>query len=299
MLVKDYNNILNGYVNDSDVRYAVLINGKWGSGKTYYIKNYLKFELDKDKHIKVYVSLYGIEKIEDINIYIINAYLKMLLGMISNSELNIENYCRNYNRFYLTYDVKKTKYICNHIIQYLKNYNVYEIINWLMDQMKFEFVGYNFDFLKNMIDRKLKEIVAASNVLLVIDDFERSNLGFVNILGYINNLVEHYKYKVILVANEDQINACYANKDINLKIAGLLAGNFVKEDFEQNELYSMVTDKLNYDIEYYNIKEKTIGQTINFELNIDEVIIEILKNFIKSTNKREHIVEFEKFIKKI
>ena len=39
--------------------YAVLLNGSWGAGKTWFIKDFLKKNNDDDKFL--YVSLYGIE----------------------------------------------------------------------------------------------------------------------------------------------------------------------------------------------------------------------------------------------
>ncbi len=49
--------------------YAVLINGPWGSGKTYYFNNTLKPLIDNTKignetdlkYRTVYISLYGVE----------------------------------------------------------------------------------------------------------------------------------------------------------------------------------------------------------------------------------------------
>lgn len=53
------------YIEDSSYDYAVLIDGEWGCGKTYYIKNSLikdivSHEGEKENGRKVkYISLYG------------------------------------------------------------------------------------------------------------------------------------------------------------------------------------------------------------------------------------------------
>ena len=60
------------YIEDSSYDYAVLIDGEWGCGKTYYIKNSLikdivSHEGEKENGRKVkYISLYGCKSVQDI-----------------------------------------------------------------------------------------------------------------------------------------------------------------------------------------------------------------------------------------
>ena len=63
----DINKALNDFINNTDR--TLLIDGKWGSGKTYCIKEFIKG--NKDKKI-CYISLFGKETIEDINTEIYN-----------------------------------------------------------------------------------------------------------------------------------------------------------------------------------------------------------------------------------
>ena len=63
--------ILN-YVKKGNTNYAVLLNGKWGSGKTHFWENTLKGAIESttinSKKLKtIYVSLYGITSIDEIN----------------------------------------------------------------------------------------------------------------------------------------------------------------------------------------------------------------------------------------
>jgi len=64
-LIKEY---LNYYTNlKIPPKFAVLIKGDWGSGKTYFINNYIS-ELEKQKQKKCYyISLYGKNSLNDIN----------------------------------------------------------------------------------------------------------------------------------------------------------------------------------------------------------------------------------------
>ena len=60
------------YLSDELYNYAILIDGEWGCGKTYFIQHSLREQIEKkeketDSPRKVkYVSLYGCKSIEDI-----------------------------------------------------------------------------------------------------------------------------------------------------------------------------------------------------------------------------------------
>jgi GTPase SAR1 family protein len=52
--------------------YAVMINGPWGVGKTYLIKEFLRQHFGQDKK-DVYVSLYGLATIDEIDAALFHA----------------------------------------------------------------------------------------------------------------------------------------------------------------------------------------------------------------------------------
>lgn len=57
--------IITEYINDSTVKYAVMIDGDWGSGKTYLCKEMME-KRGRDGKRWAYVSLYGVKSISDI-----------------------------------------------------------------------------------------------------------------------------------------------------------------------------------------------------------------------------------------
>ena len=81
---------LDDYIYKVSIKYAVLLNVSWGSGKTHFIEEYIKnleekYELNKkDKTIKykkpVYVSLYGLSNISEIK-------NKIALSLIKNKKI--------------------------------------------------------------------------------------------------------------------------------------------------------------------------------------------------------------------
>lgn len=53
---KEIDNFLDNYIKDTIYDYAVMIDGEWGSGKTFYIKNYVERKGREENFI--YVSLW-------------------------------------------------------------------------------------------------------------------------------------------------------------------------------------------------------------------------------------------------
>ena len=62
-------NIIIEYINDESNEQAILIDGKWGSGKTFFVKNKIIpaiKDLDNKKSNVIYISLYGIKNSKEI-----------------------------------------------------------------------------------------------------------------------------------------------------------------------------------------------------------------------------------------
>ena len=60
------------YVRSDYTGYAIMINGEWGSGKTYFwnhkVKNKIEsLQLNGRKYTTIYMSLYGISNLEEIS----------------------------------------------------------------------------------------------------------------------------------------------------------------------------------------------------------------------------------------
>ena len=50
------------------------------------------------------------------------------------------------------------------------------------------------------------EFFATNNKILCFDDLERANVDVIDILGYINNFVEHDHIKTIIICNEIELS---------------------------------------------------------------------------------------------
>ena len=182
---KHIKEFLNYYIELPNPQYAVLLKGKWGSGKTYFINEYKK-ELDKNKQKYIYVSLYGVTSYDEIETKFLEAI-----------------YPRLYN--------KKTIFAGKIAKQLLK---ATLKIDWDGNQQE------NAEIEVKIPDLKPEDLLNTKDYILIFDDLERCSINIINLLGYINFFVEHQSYKVILIANEKELKKTKKYKTIKEKLIG-------------------------------------------------------------------------------
>lgn len=199
MKSKYIEDVFTDYLATKETNYAILINGSWGSGKTFFWKTKLS-KFSKDANLKpIYLSLNGLNKIETLD-YQLKIKLIPFLDSV---------------------DVKKT----GALVKISKN-----IINKLAEK----YANFNpEDVLKDVeID-----LASFSKSIICFDDLERCKIPLSEVLGYINNYVEHKNLKVIILSNEKEISK-------------------VKLDDEG----------------YHAIKEKVIGRILNYKNNLSDIL---------------------------
>lgn len=102
------------YIRKKNTEYAILIDGKWGVGKTFFIKNSLKVKLQKEikgtcryKGI-IYMSLYGIKDITQLENKIIYSIIEN--GILINNERKTSKMLINGAKTYINSLEKKRFY---------------------------------------------------------------------------------------------------------------------------------------------------------------------------------------------
>ncbi len=213
---------LDYYCNDKllNPQYAVLLKGKWGSGKTHFINEYKKHLKINNKKF-IYVSLYGVTSYDKIE----TKFLETI-------------HPRLYN--------KKTIFAGKIAKQLLKG-------TLKIDLDADEKADGNASV--QIPDFKPEDLLNTKEYILIFDDLERCSINIINLLGYINFFVEHQSYKVILIANE--------------------------EELEKTEKYVL-------------IKEKLIGKTFEFISDADLAYDSFLGELKNTNNIKENILEKEK-----
>lgn len=176
---EDVLRFLDKYKDDLDPQYAVLLDGKWGCGKTFFIKNWLDtFQTEnEDELAPMYVSLFGVQTVKQIN-----DTINGLLFPFMNSKV---------------YKIGKTitKMVASAALRFNVDYDG--------DKKSDGTVDFKLDPLMDLLNDKKEELKGRR--ILIFDDLERANIGVKELYGYINRFVEHNKFKVIVICNSTEI----------------------------------------------------------------------------------------------
>lgn len=249
--------IVQEYIRNKNDISAIMINGDWGSGKTYFIKHKLKNKVEN----LIYVSLYGIRTTEELN-------EKMCYAI-----LNTETKDGFFRKFL---EIKLIEKIWNFIVKWFNKLKalIYKITN---QACKLKFGVDLSEFKKKDFMGIIDQSEKIKDYVIVLDDIERCSIDIEELMGYINNLVEHKKVKMILVANEREIKRnIYDNYE--LKLISSMSANIKFPEQKNNEDLSreMVKERIKYLYEendkYKKTKEKIVSKTYDYIPNLDEVL---------------------------
>ncbi|MBE9115518.1 NTPase [Lusitaniella coriacea LEGE 07157] len=152
-------------------RFAILLKGQWGAGKTWFINEFCE-KLKKENKKCLYISLYGMTKFSEVEY----AFFQQLHPVLSSKGMAITGkvlkaFAKGMFEFDLNHDGKDD------------------------GTLSVQIPDINLpDYLKD-----------ADKSVLIFDDLERCQININNLLGYINYFVEHQGLKVILVTNEEEL----------------------------------------------------------------------------------------------
>lgn len=158
---------------------AVLLDGEWGCGKTFFVNKVLRSELEKEKDYQVFqISLYGISNVDKIQDIIYSNWLASIL------EEKTEKFGRLGNVLTKGIDIFGKS-----------------AISFIESKLGTE--GSATAAGKEVLD---KAIGKDKKLVLIFDDIERCQINIIELMGFLNNLCENNGYKLILIANEKEIN---------------------------------------------------------------------------------------------
>ena len=174
-------NYLNEYMLNPDPQYAVMINGKWGCGKTFFIKNWMKiYEESESEENKVltpiYISLYGLKTVKQITTAINQVLYPILYGKAAKVGKTLLKFA---SAIVLKQDI--------------------DINDDNKDDLSIGLGLDSFSILKSD-DENIK-----SDKFLIFDDIERCQVEMKELLGYINYFVEQCDCHVLIIGDESQI----------------------------------------------------------------------------------------------
>ena len=219
------------YCNEKQPVGAIMLTGEWGCGKTYFIENELRKELEKT-HVIIRISLFGLSSIESIK-----------------NEVQL-----NWLHSYID-EKSETKGLGEKGIETLQG-----LMNVANEETKNKFgpVGFIINKLSSLdiVDFiKVAPTIGNKKVVLVFDDLERSSLSTNDMLGCINDYCENLRIHTIVVANEEYVKLKNEYKGTNKSIK--------YETIKEKIIYKTLV----FNPDYCSIIENIIN---NYECNSDE-----------------------------
>lgn len=174
------------YLQEENSDYAIMLNGKWGCGKTYFVKNELiEYIQEQDDREVIYISLFGITTIDE---------------LYNNISLHLVN-------------IKANEYAQNKRKLYDPNTHEKKINTSESNSISFWAGMLNKSFNLLPQSETLKKITADINgkvinfnkYVFIFDDLERNSLGYATLLGFFDKIADQNNLKAILVCNEENI----------------------------------------------------------------------------------------------
>lgn len=240
------------YINEDIYNYAILIDGEWGSGKTYFTKNILIKNIEeKIKKKVIYLSLYGIKSISDISneLYICLADKKMgqPLRKIITTGAKIGTDAIKFLGVELSDYMNEVKELIN-LTDYILIFDDLERCDCNINEV--------LGFINSFVEHEGIKIILIAN---------ESEIGK-------NNEIKNQELKYLIASKSNISYSDFAldksNKDDNLKNISISdVKQRAKLIFDENTIYKQ-------------IKEKLIGITVKYSPNFKEIYLELIKKCV-------------------
>ncbi len=140
-----------------------------------------------------------------------------------------------------------------------------------------------------------EEFFTTDDKVLCFDDLERANVDVIDILGYINNFVEHDHIKTIIICNEKELSTKL--KSSNLEMKTFIATYLLDKEGDlaqvsDKPMVEKIQDKIEYVFDkandYERIKEKLIGETFEYAPEFTYIINGLLMRY----ENNEELIRF-------
>ncbi len=223
-------------------------------GKTHFWNNKIKkkiesMQLNGKRYTTIYMSLYGISNLEEIS-------KKIFIETTQLMDKNLRKFMDTHGQ--------------TSIPEYAKTG---------IDMANL------FGVTKNGDKMNYADFFATDDKVLCFDDLERANVDVIDILGYINNFVEHDHIKTIIICNEKELSTKFKSNNIEMKT--FIATYLLDKQNELNKKDMPMVEKIQDKIEhvfdkandYERIKEKLIGETFEYAPKFDYIINGILMRY--------------------
>lgn len=140
------------------------------------------------------------------------------------------------------------------------------------------------------LDKLPSYLTNTDGYILVFDDLERATISLESLLGYINHYVEYQGYKVIIVANEEEIFATQKNNGDSSCSYSRIKEKLIGKTFEiEHDLPGVLSCFIN-EIECEKVKKLYSSNTEFISKKYDELGYKNLRHL------KQTLFDFERFV---
>lgn len=242
------------FINREEETGALLITGKWGSGKSYYIKGLAKKLNDNKREYLCVISLFGIDSVASLVKAVKECYLEANSTIFTKTARKIGKV------------VGKTVDSGLKVAEAATGGNVAVSATQKGFSSVLSLGLLDFISVKNYIGRGKSK----RKFVLVFDDLERCKINMIDLLGAINEYCENRNIKTIILADESKI----LSNEASLKKVTW------KEDEKEKEI--SITEQQKSAESYSEFKEKVVFQTLKFEVPYSAIIDVMISSYKES-----------------
>lgn len=253
---------IRAFISQRENNGALLLTGKWGCGKTFLVNQVIEELNQGNDFIAVSISLFGVDSIELLHKEIKNkVFFSRGFEKAQKKSKNIFSRIKNFS-------VNATD-ILGESFSVAKSINKVLTIRW-QDYFNIEQYIYccreNTKMTDHIRNKKEKKVIK-KRLVLFFDDFERSKLDRIELMGVINEYSENRGIKVIIIADEEKISSNKTGKNNS---------NISNEKDDIDNTYINTTDS---NFNYSDFKEKLISRTLKIEPDYTTVIDSIINSY--------------------
>ncbi|MDB2438800.1 KAP family NTPase [Hellea sp.] len=195
-------------------KFGVLIEGKWGAGKTHFINSILSNE-EFTKKRTIYLSLFGVKSIQDLETRLFFASANVAQKTIHRGASVAGALLKGALRFDLNGDDKSDGSL-----------------------------DTNFKGLNKFVEKISQNL---NDALIIFDDLERCSIPMTEFLGFANQFIEHGDARILFVANAEKMEGKKKKKFDSFK-EKVIGHRFLLNAQPDEALESFVSEVDNKDV---------------------------------------------------
>ena len=318
--------LLIDYVNHDKTNQAVLIDGDWGSGKTFFIQEvFLKeYEAEKNNANSCKSRILNIDSISDSQerLYKVCGSIRNVSRESSDIAPKVNpNICNNsipnYKRdiYYVSlYGLNNFAQIDGAIFEKMiathmpdkQSDSALKLMKIIGKMIPSAFQYFGFVINSGLFKDVIGLIKPIKDIAIVFDDLERCNIELNSILGYINNLVEHCNVKAIILANEKEI--WRANFTVNIAekynvalkhlemLHSCANGETVPGIKDSTVIHKHAEEIFSQDNGYDRVKEKLIWLNLKYQKPLSEPYDSVLSHYVDDKDAKDVLEKYRELV---